>query len=83
MKAAKKSIILIVLAYPFAYFLTIAFQLLSDYVRYLTICTFSENTAQLILQLLPSVGSTTSILSLVISINSFAILLWCQNAQSV
>lgn len=75
MKNAKKSILLIVLSYPIAYFLTTVFQLLSVCIKYFVISIFSEGTAIIISQLFPSVSVNTSIIALVICINAFAVML--------
>lgn len=79
MKNTKNSMILVVLSYPLAYVITFLGNVLSDLGKYLIVTTFTEETAQLVMQIFPDVGTSTKILSLVISINVFAILLWGKN----
>ncbi len=81
MKIAKRSLLLILLAYPIAYFLTAVFGTLSDCIKGFVMATFSDSTALIISQIIPNVGTDTSILSLVICINVFSVLLWCVNAR--
>lgn len=79
MKNAKKSMILVVLSYPLAYVITFLGSVLSTLGEYLIVTTFTEETAQLVMQIFPDVGTSTKILSLVIGINVFAILLCGKN----
>lgn len=83
MKIAKRSLILILLAYPIAYFLTAIFGALSESIKIFAMSTFSDNTALIISQLIPSVGTDASVLSLVICINVFSVLSWRANAQKI
>lgn len=76
MRNAKRSLALILLAYPIAYIVTVFFGALSDSIKVFVKASCSDNAALIITQLIPSVGTDVSILSLVICINVFAVLSW-------
>ena len=82
MKNTKNSMILVVLSYPIAYIIAFLGNLLSNLGKYLIVTTLSEDTAEFVMQIIPDVGTSTKIISLVICINVFAVLLWGKNNRT-